>query len=205
MLTLFIGTLVLSIVHALIPNHWLPLVAVARNEKWSRSELFSISWIVAVAHVAGTLILGLILGFIGMKISHEMESFVHIVAPLLLIILGLVYLTINSPHHHHSEHHDIEAYKRSKKKWIFYFIFLMLFSPCLEVETFFLSAGAYGYNSVITIAITYALGSVLSIVLLIGLAYRGIKMINNHFIEHNEKKISGIVLVLTGILTFFFH
>jgi len=178
---------------------------VARNERWTNRELFGISWIVAVAHVAGTLVLGLILGFIGMKISHEMESFVHIVAPLLLIILGLVYLTINSPHHHHSEQNEINAYNKSKKKWILYFILLMLFSPCLEVETFFLSAGAYGFQSVLIIGITYALGSILSIIFLISMAYRGIKMINSHFIEHNEKKISGIVLVLTGILTFFFH
>lgn len=205
MITLIAGTFVLSIVHALIPNHWLPLVAVAKSENWQKSELLNISWIIALAHVTGTLIIGILLGVVGWRISEQFESFIHIVAPLLLILLGLIYITLNSPHHHHPGTDDIRQYRKGKRRWILYLVFLMLISPCLEVETFFLSAGAYGLSNVILLASIYAIGSILSIVLLIQLAYKGSLLINNNFIEHNEKKISGIVLMITGFLSFFFH
>ena len=86
-----------------------------------------------------------------------------------------------------------------------YFVLLMLISPCLEVETFFLSAGAYGLQNVLLLAAVYAAGSIFSITLLIYLAFKGSLLINTHFFEHNEKKISGAVLMLTGFLMFFFH
>ena len=45
MFTVVTGTILLAIVHALIPNHWLPLVAVARAEKWSRNEMTMITFL----------------------------------------------------------------------------------------------------------------------------------------------------------------
>ncbi|RYZ53934.1 MAG: serine hydrolase, partial [Sphingobacteriales bacterium] len=39
---------------------------------------------------------------------------------------------------------DVTAFKRSKRRWILIFIVMMFLSPCLEVESLFLSAGAYG-------------------------------------------------------------
>ncbi len=39
MYSIITATILLGLVHALIPNHWLPLVAVAKAEKWERPEL----------------------------------------------------------------------------------------------------------------------------------------------------------------------
>lgn len=38
MYQIFIGSLILSILHALIPNHWLPLIAVGRTENWTQNQ-----------------------------------------------------------------------------------------------------------------------------------------------------------------------
>ena len=35
---LFLGSLLLSLIHATIPNHWLPVVAVGKAEKWTMNE-----------------------------------------------------------------------------------------------------------------------------------------------------------------------
>ncbi len=32
------GSIALSIVHASIPNHWLPLIAIGRTERWTHRE-----------------------------------------------------------------------------------------------------------------------------------------------------------------------
>jgi len=86
------------------------------------------------------------------------------------------------------------------------FIGLMFLSPCLEVETLFLSAGAYGLNNVLLLSLVYGVFSIFSIVLLIYLVFRGTKLlINNDFIEHNEKRITGMVLIIIGLITFFVH
>lgn len=206
MIGILIGTLILSLVHALIPNHWLPLIAVARAQRWSEREVFITSLIASTAHVTGTVILGILLGYVGVKLSEAFEESIHLLAPLLLIILGIVYFSINLPHTHE---HEVDAVndnnRKTRNKWILTFVLIMFLSPCLEAVTFFLSAGAYGFNNVLLLSLVYAIGSIISIVTLIMLGFKGVNMIKLDFIEHNEKKISGIVLIIVGLVTFFIH
>jgi nickel/cobalt transporter (NicO) family protein len=205
MFSLLAGTFLLAIVHALIPNHWLPLVAVARAEHWNRKEVLSITFTAALAHVTGTVLLGIILGKIGKQLGEEYGNIIYVASAILLIAFGLIYFTVNLPHHHHSTQRDVIAYKNSKRKWILIFIFMMLFSPCLEVETLFLSAGAYGMGAVFILAVLYAVISVSGILLLVNLGHNGARLLPAEFIEHNEKRISGFVLIAVGIITFFIH
>jgi len=205
MLSLVAGTFLLALVHALIPNHWLPLVAVARAEHWKMKEITTVTFISATAHVLGTVALGLVLGVIGKELADQYGHAINVAASILLIIFGLIYYTVNLPHHHHSSQKDVVQYKRSKRKWILIFIFMMFLSPCLEVESLFLSAGAYGMTNVILLSIVYAIVSISGILLLVNLGNKGINLLPAEFIEHNEKRISGAVLIVVGIISFFLH
>ena len=205
MFSLLTGTLVLAAIHALIPNHWLPLVAVAKAEGWKQKELSTVTLLAAAAHVTGTVILGLILGKIGKELEDQYGRTIIMASSILLIAFGLIYFTVNLPHHHHSGQQDVSAYKRSKRKWVFIFIGMMFLSPCLEVESLFLSAGAFGMGAVFLMAAMYAVVSIAGIWLLVNLGYKGVDLLPANFIEHNEKKISGVVLILVGIVTYFLH
>jgi hypothetical protein len=205
MFSVIAGTVLLAIVHALIPNHWLPLVAVARAEKWKPREVTTVTLIAAMAHVLGTVALGLILGLIGKELEEQYGNSIYVVSSVLLIVFGLIYFTVNLPHHHHSAQKDVAAFKRSKRKWVLIFIVMMFLSPCLEVESLFLSAGAYGMGLVSLIAVLYAIVSISGILLLVTLGHKGVNLLSAHFIEHNEKRISGIVLIVVGIVSFFLH
>jgi nickel/cobalt exporter len=205
MFSVIAGTVLLAMVHALIPNHWLPLVAVARAEHWKIREITSITFISALAHVLGTVILGIVLGLIGKQLQEKYGTAINVASSILLIVFGLIYYTVNLPHHHHSSQKDVQQYKRSKRKWILIFIVMMFLSPCLEVESLFLSAGAYGMGLVTLLSLIYAIVSVSGILLLVNLGYKGIQLLSANFIEHNEKRISGSVLILVGIVSFFLH
>ena len=205
MFSLVAGTFILALIHALIPNHWLPLVAVARAEHWKVKDITTVTFISATAHVLGTVALGLVLGVIGKELADQYGHAINVAASILLIIFGLIYYTVNLPHHHHSSQKDVSQYKRSKRKWILIFIFMMFLSPCLEVESLFLSAGVYGMTNVILLSIVYAIVSISGIMLLVNLGNKGVNLLPAEFIEHNEKRISGAVLIAVGIISFFLH
>jgi putative Mn2+ efflux pump MntP len=205
MFSLVAGTFILALIHALIPNHWLPLVAVARAEHWKARDINTVTFISATAHVLGTVALGLVLGMIGKELAEEYGHTINVAASILLIIFGLIYYTVNLPHHHHSQQQDVAKYKRSKRKWILIFIAMMFLSPCLEVESLFLSAGAFGMGTVTLLAIVYAIVSISGILLLVNLGNKGVNLLPTEFIEHNEKRISGAVLIIVGIISFFLH
>lgn len=205
MFSVIAGTILLAAVHALIPNHWLPLVAVARAEQWKKKEVTKITFLAALAHVTGTVILGLVLGFIGKELQEKYGGVIYVSSAILLIVFGLIYFTVNLPHHHHSGQKDVAEYKRSKRKWVLIFIVMMFLSPCLEVESLFLSAGAYGMGIVVLMSVLYAIVSISGILLLVNLGYKGVNLLPAEFIEHNEKRISGAVLIIVGIVSFFLH
>ncbi|HNG90955.1 MAG TPA: hypothetical protein PK858_12145, partial [Saprospiraceae bacterium] len=66
-------------------------------------------------------------------------------------------------------------------------------------------AGAQGWATVAWVGTVYALLSVLGITLWVALAQSGLQRLNWHRIEHNAGLISGGVLVVTGLLSFFAH
>ena len=59
MYSLIIGSLLISLLHAVIPNHWLPILAIGKKEGWSLAETSRITFIAGMAHVVSTVIIGL--------------------------------------------------------------------------------------------------------------------------------------------------
>lgn len=203
MTQLLSGTIVIALLHALIPNHWLPLIAVAKAEGWGNGSLLRIALFSAIAHVVGTVLLGILLGKLSNELAAEFESYVHWFGAVVLILFGIYYLL--SKHRHLSYGNTVTETKNSQLRWTFLFSSMMFFSPCLEVQSLFISAGVYGLNATLLMAAFYAIISITGIVLLALLTFRGIKLIDTHFLEHYEKQITGSVLVAVGVLTFFIH
>ena len=85
MLSLLTGTLILAAIHALIPNHWLPLVAVAKAEGWKQKEITTVTLLAAAAHVFGTIALGIVLGFIGKELKEEYGKAITVAAAIILM------------------------------------------------------------------------------------------------------------------------
>jgi len=68
---LFFGSILLSLVHAAIPNHWLPVVAIGKAERWTLRETLLVSGISGIAHTLSTVIIGITIGFIGNRLNES--------------------------------------------------------------------------------------------------------------------------------------
>ena len=204
MFSILTGSLLLSLLHAVIPNHWLPVLAIGRKENWTINEVSRVTFLSGLAHALSTIIIGVIIGLLGLELTESVQHFSHIVAPLVLILLGLFFIY---QHHRHKHFHLHNKPKPtfSKKKIIVTLVVAMFFSPCMEIEAYFLLAGSFGWYAIITIAVLYLVVSVSGMVIWIRLAYKGIVKLNWHKLEHNAGIITGLTLIVTGILTFYIH
>ena len=45
MFSIITGSIILSLLHATIPNHWLPVIAIGKKEKWSIREVTEVTFI----------------------------------------------------------------------------------------------------------------------------------------------------------------
>lgn len=201
MYNIFIGSVLISLLHAVIPNHWLPVLAIGRKEGWSLPETTRVTFVAGLAHIVSTVVIGLLLGIIGKEVTEHVESFTRIIAPCILILMGLYFIRQHYVHHHF--HLDAKGLKKKSKSAIVLALVIGMFlSPCLEIEAYFLLAGAKGSYFLIGIAVMYSIITLGGMLIWIRVVYKGILKLNWHQWEHNAGIITGLVLILTGALSF---
>lgn len=202
MYSILIGSILLSFLHAVIPNHWLPILAIGRKDNWSLQEVTKVTFLSGLAHALSTIMIGVTLGLLGVKLANSIQYFTHFIAPAVLILLGIFFIY---QHHRHKHFHLHQTPKPSlpKNKIIWALVAAMFLSPCMEIEAYFLLAGTKGVWAVLSIAVLYLFISVTGMVVWVRLAYLGILKLNWHALEHKAGIITGWTLVVTGILSFF--
>ena len=205
MIHVLFGAMILSIVHALMPDHWIPLVMISRTEKWSLIETSCITALIAIPHIISTILIGIIIGIIGYKLSFTHEFVMRIVAPLILIAIGFIYVSLDF--RSNSQHHDFiktdTLSKKSKSAIIFPLATALFFSPCVAIGSYFFVAGTRGWSGIVMVSAIYLIVTVFGMILMVNLAIKGVEKIRLHFLEHHEKLVTGIVLIILGVMIYF--
>ena len=200
MFTLLVGSALLSLFHALIPSHWLPILAMGRQNGWSPQKVLGVTLLTGSAHVLSTVLVGGFFAGLGSVAAQQAESFTHFLAPAILVLWGGYYIYAHYYHHHFHLHEQ-----RSGLGVIAGLTLAMFFSPCLEIEGYFLAAGPYGWPFVGLMALVYAALSITGMLVWVWLAQHGLQRLNWHAWEHNAGIITGVTLVASGILTAVLH
>jgi len=206
MYQIFIGSLILSTIHALIPNHWLPIIAVGKTEQWTQRQTLMATVITGVAHTLSTIIIGIVVGLIGYKLAERYSEISETIAPGILIGLGLIYILRDfrslKPHTHELKP-LVEEPGQKKTRWVAILTSLsiaMFLTPCIEIEAYYFQAGTIGWMGIFIVSAVYLITTVSVMLLLVYLGMRGVKTFKSRFLEQHEKGITGAVLVALGIL-----
>ena len=204
---LFLGSLLLGLIHPLFPNHWIPLIAISKTEKWTNKETIIATLITGFSHTLSTIIIGIIVGFVGIKLTENYSYITKIAAPLILVVIGIIYLLLEfrSTHHHHHFEIDNESLKNRKSKTaiILSLCIGMFFSPCIEIEAYYFQAATQGWIGIFLVSAIYLTMTLSIMVCLVYLGLKGVNKFNSHFLDHHEKSITGVVLILLGLLAYF--
>jgi cytochrome c biogenesis protein CcdA len=204
MIQILIGSVALSVIHALIPNHWIPLVTISKTENWSRNETLWITAITGSAHTISTILIGIIVGLVGYRLAFSHELITRVAASLILVILGVIYLISDLRSSHHRSPIKISSIsKKSKLAIIISLSIAMFLSPCIEIEAYYFTAGILGWLGITIVSIVYLIVTVLGMLLLVDFGRRGVEKIKWHFLEYHEKKVTGVLLIVLGISTYF--
>ncbi|PKP21673.1 MAG: hypothetical protein CVU05_06265 [Bacteroidetes bacterium HGW-Bacteroidetes-21] len=210
MYQILIGSMILSIIHAAIPNHWIPIIAIGKTEKWSSKETMTATLITGFAHTLSTILIGIIVGFVGIKLSGTYELIVRYAAPGILILIGMIYILIDRLRHGHSHSHSHDNIrsdnKKSSRRALLLSLSLAMFlTPCIEIEAYYFQAALMGWTGIFIVSLVYIFSTVLLMLLLVFLGMKGVRNIRSHFLEHHEKLITGILLIVLGLVSLFFE
>lgn len=200
---LFISVLIISILHAILPNHWLPVVAISKQLGWNSRKTAGVTMLAALAHSLSTVIIGIFLAFGGMTLDHILPYFRFIAAGL-LVGLGILFVWRHQ-HHMHFHLREMKIQADTSIGYILGSLLLAMFlSPCLEVGALFLVSGTEGLRTTLLVALVYTVTSAVGMTIFAWAAMQGLKKMDWHKLEHSSGLISGIILILTGIMFLFF-
>ena len=184
------------------------MIAIGKAESWTTRQTITATIIAGFAHTLSTVIVGVIVGFAGYRLSQSYENLISLVAPLVLIAIGIIYIIIDYirlHHHHHINQNEINRPKKNKSRitLLASLSIAMFFSPCIELEAYFFQAGTQGWKGIILVSIIYTFTTVFFMSVLVYLGTRGIDRLKWHFLEYHEKRVTGLVLIALGLLAFF--
>jgi nickel/cobalt exporter len=202
---IFLGSLALSLLHAAIPSHWLPLVALSRTQHWSQRELLGTTAIVGAAHTLSTILIGILVGLAGYTIAGSNEALLRSVAPAILVLLGLAFVIQGLRGHHHHHHHGPDVPDDGPvSKWsvVVSLSVAMFFSPCLEIEAYYLHASLYGWPGILLVSVVYFAVTIAGMVLLVEIGSRSARRLRFHFLDHHERLLTGLLLTALGVTAF---
>jgi len=206
LLNIFLGSLALSVVHFLIPNHWMPIVVMARSERWDQGRSLRIAALAGFSHTASSIIIGVAVGALGLKLTEVSKTAMELVAPVIFLIFGIMYILAgirdNIRDHKHRHIHLEEATKKQTRAAVTAIVIAMFFSPCMEIDTYFFNASLAGWQGILIVLVTYLLVTVAGIILMVRLGLKGVEAVKLQFLEQYEKHIMGFILILMA-LTFY--
>ncbi|MBK6699396.1 MAG: hypothetical protein IPG55_05765 [Saprospiraceae bacterium] len=200
---LIIGTIIISLMHAIIPSHWLPILTISKTHHWSNFETIRVTFLLGFAHVISTILIGAVLGLMAYGLQVQVPAFTSKLGPIVLIILGLYFIYRHHTHHHFHVDDDLIEGPIKKRQLILSLMMFMILSPCSEILAFFFKAGSESIQLFILIALIYSSITILGMLLWINMALHGLKKINWHPIEHYAGLITGITILITGLISFF--
>jgi len=110
LITLLGGALLLSFLHGLIPNHWIPFVLLGRDRGWRSGRMVFVTFLGGTAHLSSTILVGVAIGIAGLALSVRYEAVMRWAAPIILMAAGLWIMARGHGHHHAHQHDDPHAH-----------------------------------------------------------------------------------------------
>jgi hypothetical protein len=213
--TLFLGTLSIASVHALIPSHWLAFAVVGRTQGWSMRRTLLTALLAGTGHVLLTIILGFATAGVGKAlleaIPHQAENAAKAGA---LLLLGGYYISASlrgksacgHDHSHEAEGEELPSSvsRRMRSSTVIGALVMgMTLSPCLDLLTIYVAASSFPWHIVALISLVMSITTLLLMTLLVWLAMQGLHRVRFHWLENNEGPVMGGILIALGGLLFF--
>ena len=106
---LMAATVVLAVVHSILPDHWVPLAVVGRTQRWGLGRVARVSALAASGHVVASLVLAGIVALIGLQFRQQIEAQQGHIVGAVLVFTGVGFLVWGLIGHGHPHSHGPES------------------------------------------------------------------------------------------------
>lgn len=195
-LTLAAAAATIGALHALAPDHWLPIAAVSRARSWSMARTARVALLCGAGHVTVSALLGVTALVAGGRVVTAFGEQIASVAGILMIGFGVAYAVWGLRRlAHHVHVHAQDSSRRST--WALFAIYCA--DPCVAVIPILFAAASLPVPAIIAIVLVYELATIGTMVGLVLASRAGASLLRGRWIEHYGDAAAGGLIAATGI------
>ncbi|MCS7224691.1 MAG: hypothetical protein NZ959_09090 [Armatimonadetes bacterium] len=191
--------------HGVVPNHWIPLLAIARTYGWSGRKLLSRVAVAALSHAGATLVVAGASSLAGSALAHLTET-AHRISGVLILVLAVAFLLVPSWFGHRHIHHPECPHPSSQeeKAATATVIGALVFSPCHGLASIVFGAGtSLGWAPAFLVAFLSTAVTAVTLMATVLLGFYGFGKVLSRVPEAIERAATIIAMVAIGSLMLF--
>lgn len=215
---------VVALLHAVLPDHWLPLAVVGRTQRWGPLRTVRVSVLAATGHVLVSLVLAGLVSVIGLHFRAAVDREQGHLVGGLLILTGIGFLVWSLTGHGHSHEHEHNLVHddhhpahgdphdshgghhhhggSAARLAAIVLPFGIAASPDLTILPVALAAAAAGTATVIGVLAVFA---AVTVAVFVGLTLAGTLIgyqIRGEWLERHASTVTALVLIAIGAVVF---
>lgn len=189
--------------HALAPDHWVPLAAVARARGWSRRQTARLTLLCGLGHVSVSAALGLLALVVGREVIEAIGRPLESAAGVLLVAFGAAYALwglrrgaarVHGHAHGHYDHVHDPARATVGSLFLIYSL-----DPCVAVIPILLAAAGLGAPVAATVVLLYETATLAAMVALVLAARAGVRALSWRWLDRWPDAAAGTVIAAAGL------
>jgi len=210
-LVLLGSVVVVGILHTIVPDHWAPIMLIARQKKWSKGQTVRAALQAGTGHVVTTLLIAVVVWIAGIAVATRFGNLVDTLSSIALIGFGL-WIAIGSwreMHHEQGHYHgdiyhphehreDDDSHSHESKRTAL--LLILGSSPMIEGIPAFFAAAKYGIGLIIPMAILFAISTIATYVILCVYSTAGLQYLKLSTFERYGEVLSGSFIALIGLI-----
>lgn len=194
-LPLAIAAATVGALHALAPDHWVPIAAVSRARGWSVGRTARVAFTCGFGHVTVSAALGLIALVSGTAVVEALGARTSAVGGVLLIGFGAAYALWSLRRLAHHDHHHVHD---TTTTWTLFAIYCA--DPCVAVIPIIFAAAPLSRTATLAIVILYEVATIATMVGFTVAARAGAGALRGRWIERYGDSAAGGLIVATGVI-----
>jgi hypothetical protein len=180
--------------HALAPDHWVPIAAVSRARGWSARRTARITLACGLGHVTVSAALGLAALVTGEAAVRGLGDRSGAIASAVLVGFGVLYALWGARRALHG-HRPPRA---ATTPWALFAIYCA--DPCVAVVPILLATAPLPRATTLAIVVVYEAATIATMIALTAIARAGANVVRGAWVERWGDSTAGALIVVTGVV-----
>jgi hypothetical protein len=199
---LVLAVIAVGILHTLVPDHWVPITLLARQQRWTRAQTARAAFTAGLGHTLSTLAIAAVVWFAGVAVALRFGHLVSLLSSLALIGFGgwIALASLRELREGHGHHHDHDREHADKPRSRMALLLILGSSPMVEGIPAFFAAAKFGWQLILIMSACFALSTIATYVSLCVLSAQAMRRLKLGPFERYGEVLSGAFIAIVGIV-----